>query len=374
MPLLLLLAITSLLNGQNWSGSYSGPEVKLQLQSNLSGSLTFEGQTYPVTARATGASLDGAFTANGHAFPFTATLNGDALTLTSGGVAYHLLRQSAAGPTSRFTHSSGYSVPLPNGWTAQEQPDGALLLPPGATFNPGSQNNPEAYIITVRDGYNASEEASVVSQLSSAITRSGGSGGQRQPAIFGNRSGSIYRWDLRNPSTGQPLGFDIYLASEATTAYILVAVGNPTRVRAHDTTLRSFLASAAPPQAPPPLPAGSLADNTPLAQRWLAKLRGKRVRQFWASQGMSSDKSHWLNADGTYRFQSSSMVAVDVPGASASSIGGGDNAGRWRIRDLGGRVVLEVRYNNGNTVQMRIHEEAPNWFLNGEKAFAVDPQ
>jgi hypothetical protein len=89
---------------------------------------------------------------------------------------------------------------------------------------------------------------------------------------------------------------------------------------------------------------------------------------------MSSDKSHYLNADGTYRFESSSMVAVGLPGASASSIGRGNETGRWYIRDVGGRVVLEVRYTNGATTQMRIHEEAPNWFLNGEKAFAVDPQ
>jgi hypothetical protein len=370
---LLLIFLASLLAAQTWPGSYSGAEVKLQLQADLSGTLTFEGQTYPVNARAAGANLDGAFVADGHTFPFTATLQGDALTLTSGGVAYQLRRQGT-GASRRFTHSSGYSVGLPTSWTAQEQTEGVLLLPAGANFNPNSPNNPETYIITAREGYDPREESSVVSQLSNAITQSGGAGGQREAARFGNRFGSIYRWDLSNPRTRQPLGFDIYIASEASTAYILVAVGEPGRVRAQDATLRAILGAAAAPQPTLSSSDGSLADNTPLAQRWLAKLRGKRVRQFWASQGMSTDKSHWLNADGTYRFQSSSMVAVDVPGASGSSIGRGDNAGRWRIRDLGGRVVLEVRYNNGNTVQMRIHEEAPNWYLNGEKAFAVDPQ
>lgn len=367
---LLLLLISSLLVAQTWPGTYTGTDIQIKLQPDLSGTLTFEGQTFPLSARATGANLSGSFSANGNAFPFTASLNGDSLTLVSGGVTYQLRRQSLA-PSKVFTHSSGYSLPLPAGWTAQEQPDGALLLPPGATFNPNSQNNAEAYIITAREGYDPQEEASVVAQLSNAVAQSGGSGGQRQPARFGNRSGSIYRWDMRNPSTGQPVGFDIYLASEASAAYILIAVGEPARIRTHEATLRSVLSGAAPPKAPP---AGVLSDNTPLAQRWLAKLRGKRVRQFWASQGMSSDKSHYLNADGTYRLQSSSMVAVDVPGASASSIGRGNETGRWYIRDVGGRVVLEVRYTNGTSTQMRIHEEAPNWFLNGEKAFAVDPQ
>jgi hypothetical protein len=170
------------------------------------------------------------------------------------------------------------------------------------------------------------------------------------------------------------VGFDIYLANEGKLVYLLVAVGEPARVRAHEASLRNMLAAAAPPKAPPPMASGALADNTALAQKWLAKLRGKMVRQMWASEGMSFNKTHWLNADGTYRFKSSSMVSVDVPGASASSIGRGDETGRWRIRDLGGQVVLEVRYDNGNTVQMRIREEATNWYLNGDKAFAIDPQ
>ena len=71
--------------------------------------------------------------------------------------------------------------------------------------------------------------------------------------------------------------------------------------------------------------------------------------------------------------KSSSMVSVDVPGASALSTGGDDSTGRWRVRDLSGEVFLEVRYNNGNVRRMPITEDNRNWYLNGEKAFAVDP-
>jgi hypothetical protein len=117
-----------------------------------------------------------------------------------------------------------------------------------------------------------------------------------------------------------------------------------------------------------------LADNTPLAQQWLQKLRGKMIRQFYASQGMSSDKRHYLNADGTYSYRRNSMVAIDVPGASASSIGNNNSAGRWRIRDVGGQVMLEVHYNSGETGQFRITQDARNWYLDGEKAFAVEPE
>jgi hypothetical protein len=133
-------------------------------------------------------------------------------------------------------------------------------------------------------------------------------------------------------------------------------------------------APPAPPIASPPsADTGPLADPTPLAQRWLTKLRGKVVRQFWASQGMSSDKRHLLNADGTYAYKSASMVSVDAGGASGLSTGRGNTAGRWRIRDDAGKVFLEVTYTNGEVKRMRITEDNRNWYLNGEKAFAVAP-
>jgi hypothetical protein len=104
------------------------------------------------------------------------------------------------------------------------------------------------------------------------------------------------------------------------------------------------------------------------------------IRQMWASQGMSSDKRHYLNADGTYSYKSSSMVSINVgpyggaPDASALSTGRDASTGRWRIRDLGGQVALQVQYANGETRLFKITQDARNWYLDGEKAFAVDPE
>jgi hypothetical protein len=92
------------------------------------------------------------------------------------------------------------------------------------------------------------------------------------------------------------------------------------RVRARQPLLGSMVQSiryAAPP-------AGA---TSPLTRQWEQKLRGKVVRQFWASQGMSSDKRHYLNADGTYAFESSSMVSVDVAGPAAAATGKTIDAG-----------------------------------------------
>jgi hypothetical protein len=386
ISLLLLVQIASPQTSPNagWAGLYVGDNLHLDLKQTpigLGATLVFEGKTYSATATISGAKLSGSFRADNASFPYEATRNGANLDFTTGGTTYRLLRQQPAGATTLFRHKFGFSLPLPLAWTATEAPEAALLLPPGAAFDTARQDNPEAYIAAMRDGYSAQDEAQTVAQLRDSVARngvSGGRNGQREAAVFGSRNGAVYRWDMREPNTGRQIAFDIFLAAEGQRAFVVLAVGEPARIRARDAELRQILAGMSATQIQQQIQqssaGGVLADNTPLAQRWLAKLRGRHVRQFWASQGMSSDKRHILAADGSYAFRSSSMVSVDVSGASALSTGGDNARGRWRILDSGGRVFLEVQYANGNVSRMPITENGQNWFLNGEKAFAVDPE
>ena len=70
---------------------------------------------------------------------------------------------------------------------------------------------------------------------------------------------------------------------------------------------------------------------------------------------------------------SSRPTAPSGVASSASSTGGHNAQGRWSIREAGGEVFLEVHYNSGETRQFRITQDTRNWYLNGEKAFAVNP-
>ncbi len=385
LSILLLLvaqgALPQTAPGAGWVGKYAGDNLEFELRQTptggLGGTLVFDGKTYLATAAVSGASLTGNFRADNTSFPYEATRNGANLDFSTGGTTYRLRRVQPTAAGMLFQHKFGFSLRLPADWTATEAPEAALLLPPGVAFDPARQDNPEAYIAAMRDGYSQQDEAQTVAQLRASIARNGISGnrnGQREAAIFGQRNGAIYRWDLRDPASGRQMAFDIYLAAEGQRAFVLIAVGEESRIRPRDAELRQVLASMSAAQTQTLHGGGPLADNTPLAQRWLAKLRGKHVRQFWASQGMSSDKRHILAADGSYAFRSSSMVSVDVSGASALSTGGDNARGRWRIRDSGGQVFLEVQYANGNVSRMPITENGQNWFLNGEKAFAVDPE
>jgi len=361
--------------GDPFAGSFAGEGVRVELRpagpGAYAGTLHVQGQALPLTGRMAGGVLKGAFIANGNSFDFQAATQNGQLRLVSEGNEYVLAREG--GRAAAHVHSKGFSIQPAAGWTAQNIEQGIQLVPAGAA--PG-----EGYIAAIQDGYSAAEEARTVQQLSQAFLQNGGQAGR---AGQRRQDGAVtsYAWEAMDPSSGKLAALKIYLIPAGNRANLLVAFGHAERVGPRDgelrqmiTTLRPAAVSAAARPASAPAAGGALADNTPLAQQWLQKLRGKMIRQFYASQGMSSDKRHYLNADGTYSYRRNSMVAIDVPGASASSIGNNNSAGRWRIRDVGGQVVLEVHYNSGETGQFPITQDARNWYLNGEKAFAVEPE
>jgi len=65
---------------QSLAGNYGNRELKLQLRDagagSYTGTLTLEGQSYPVTARGTAAQVQGEFTAAGNRFSFSAKADG----------------------------------------------------------------------------------------------------------------------------------------------------------------------------------------------------------------------------------------------------------------------------------------------------------
>ena len=130
-------------------------------------------------------------------------------------------------------------------------------------------------------------------------------------------------------------------------------------------------------EAPKPEPSAPLADDTPLAQMWLAKLRGKAIRQFIRGGGVG-ERRHLLKADGGYEYSSNFAASADVgpfgeaPSASASVTSRKARAGRWRIVDRSGAAFLQVTSEDGVRLFALTQGEGA-WFLDGEKAFAAEP-
>lgn len=360
---LILLASFAAAQSVDFTGAYSSSEMRLQLRRSalgiLIGSIEIKGQQLPVKATVDGAGLKGSFEAGGQLFPFTATVSGAQLRLISEGHEYLLARASASGSATGpiHRHANGFSVQPPAGWSATDKDQGVLMKPPGAAAE-------EVYFALVQEGYTPQEEIASVRQLSEAFLKNTTSvrrAGDRE-AFSG---GSAYHWEVINPQTRQLVALSIYVVPNGSRANVIIAAGPAENVRAQQPALIP-VAQSIRYQPPPP---GVMSGVT---RPWDQKLRGKVVRQFWASQGMSSDKKHYLNADGSYAFWSSSMVSVDVPGASAGSFGKDNQRGRWSIIERAGAPYLQVTYNSGESKLFAITQDSTNWYLNGEKAFAVE--
>jgi hypothetical protein len=265
---------------------------------------------------------------------------------------------------------------LPQGWSAHEREKGILLVPPGASIDLSREDNTEAYFALVQTGFHPSEEAAFAKEVSAAFLQGGAQivrGGTRQPLSASGRSGSLYAWDLRDPATRKAISFDMYIFPAGDRALAVVAIGETERVRSHVVSLRQ-IAGSLQHHAPRIAANAPLADNTQVAQFWLQKLRGKTIKQFIGGGGAVGQRVRQLAADGTYSYRSSVAIVAEVPGASASSTSRNANTGRWRIVDRNGLAFLQIVLNDGDTQLLSLTADRRFWYLNGEKAFAVDPE
>jgi len=106
-------------------GSFVGESIALTLQGGsgtYTGTLTFQGTAYPVSASASGGRLTGQFTVGGQGYSFDATLQGDRMTLVSAGTSYQLVRQGGSGGVSANPLAGG----VPGGGGVQTASGGGL--------------------------------------------------------------------------------------------------------------------------------------------------------------------------------------------------------------------------------------------------------
>jgi hypothetical protein len=79
-----------------WAGSYQDAQVTLALKARpdggYEGTILFQGQSFPLTARGDADQLSGAFRSEDGSFDFTAARHGDTVNLATGGKTYELKR------------------------------------------------------------------------------------------------------------------------------------------------------------------------------------------------------------------------------------------------------------------------------------------
>ena len=115
-----------------------------------------------------------------------------------------------------------------------------------------------------------------------------------------------------------------------------------------------------------------------LEQAWMDLLAGHMLRYFssynsgGASGGMSSSRVLHLCRDGRFAYSSSSLVTMNVPGASAS---GGDRdgaRGRWQLESpTRDRVVLLLLDDGGPQTRGQGRYDGSKTLVNGQRWFRV---
>src|ERR1051325_3734673 len=87
-------------------------------------------------------------------------------------------------------HESGLRLRVPPNWAVQDDEQGMILLPPGVTYDPGREQNPEVYFAATDPGFKASEERKFVEEVSHGFVGSGTvviRSGERQVFTAGSR-------------------------------------------------------------------------------------------------------------------------------------------------------------------------------------------
>jgi hypothetical protein len=168
-------------------------------------------------------------------------------------------------------------------------------------------------------------------------------------------------------------------------ALVIFALGPSDRTQPRDTVLRSSFISFAADQGAMAADQDATAggnDGSPLVQEWMRRLNGMKLSQMSSYSsgggggGMSSQSDLYLNTDGGFVYRSSSLVSMDVAGASGSSGGRSESAGRWSIITDGTRVYLELRFNGAATQRRVLTREdgtypCPCTYLNGPRTFVL---
>jgi hypothetical protein len=151
-------------------------------------------------------------------------------------------------------------------------------------------------------------------------------------------------------------------------------------------------ANAAPPGAArstnPQAAAGNddfaQVDQSPAAQAWIQKLRGKRVTHMssYSSRSSAGDDGYisgggysdrfdaFLCSDGRFLYRTKSRTTID-DGASGYNASQGGLTGRWRIVTQGDQAAIEYRTSDGQQDYIMLGFKDGKTFWDGKRIFVT---
>lgn len=144
---------------------------------------------------------------------------------------------------------------------------------------------------------------------------------------------------------------------------------------------RNAPSAAAPPARPD---AFGQTDQSPAAQAWIQKLRGKRITHMssyssgssmgddgYISGGGYSDRfDAYLCSDGRFLYRTKSRTTVDA-GAFGYGASQGDLTGQWRIVTQGNEAAIEYRTSDGQQDYVMLGFQDGKTFWDGKRVFVT---
>ncbi len=300
--------------------------------------------------------------------------------LFSFAVTFAQPRATTAPARKTFSHPKGFSFQYPADWRVESNAEFTQLLPPGLTAEDQTENLrilTEAVPVDAADPRFTAE----LDQLAAQLPGFSKVGAMQS---YQTKSGTGVRgtWAGRNVQTQQAIQIRMYATTVNGLAIVLFAAGQTGKLEARESSLRDIALSvaattAALVQSAPPAGASASVDRSPLAQKWLQRLRGKKLTKMssyssGSAGGMSSKTELYLQANGSFQGRSESSVAIYVEGANGSSGGVQKAAGTWRIYVQEGRAILEMKYENGQVESSLLEDRSGQTFINGKRVFVTE--
>ena len=418
---LLLLCCSAAFAQDPLGGVWSDESLTLRLDGEgeaYSGTIEFDGRTFPTQATYDGASLDGSFESDGDEFFFQGRLDGELLVFETGGATYRLTRleaktkpvnplgaraavepPSSGKPTPADKPTVGpYRLELPQGWSSKPDPQaGVALIPPRA-----APDNQEVYAITHLPGVTGPEDPRAAAVLQQMLGAAAMAATYRlEELTAGGRTVVLHAFGL--PDVKRRLHAYLSLSNGQTLA--VMASGLDAVVEPREAVIREiagtamFVGQPAPApvsQAPsrgaptvghiqthpdaPPIQPGQLSDGEPQSLQWLQHLNGKLLTVMesysgGAAGGYWSSNRTLLLPNGRFQDTSSSSVSADVGGAGGHSGGQETLTGTWRIISANGSSFLAVVADGARQeFYLQLNMQGGQTFVDGKRVFVTVPK
>ena len=356
-----------------FQGSFHNQQYDLGLRlekarRGYDGEFLYQGQSYPLTAFRLAGVLTGEYTYQGRKITFSVIKRGEGYTLLSEGVELPIVRGSRSTTTSEATPTPApppppstddrlladpqgvYTCQAPAGWTSTAENGGFILRNSGT---------PVTIILT-------SHQESNIDQALQQATDIDNPSENTRIRVKARKLNSTTAYALfQGTARNQPVNLELLTVFAPQGGGLVVTI-NYGAFSPNPAFLPIAQAIAASAKFPP-------SKESPLAQQWSERIRGKKLLFLQTDSYGSQRIDIQLDANGSYSYQSNTGM-MSQGGVGTGTYGGLDrHAGSWKVITQGGSPVLMLIGQAGTTSYPIRQGASPQQILLNNRRYFIQP-